>query len=527
MGTPLYTKALPSSILQGFLQLTPRASFLLAISGGRDSMLLLHIFRELQREGYVAAPRVFHLDHCLRPDSHIDAEFVQDFCAQQKLGCTVKQRQVAVYARRLGRSLEETGRLLRYRLLAKQLQAQPLCDAIVTAHHADDYLESVLMSLIRGGGAAAFGTLPYWSYLPIAKYKFALLRPLMHLSREFIDAAVQEYHIPYREDASNQSRSFLRNRLRMQVLPLLKQEGLSTAKLWQNFHLASPLRTNPKKTASNVSPDSGYAPSILPGSSSASSERFHTSDLGYASPEFFQNVDLNLDTKRKGKARGLIVMPEYLSLDRRLFQDLRSLKPLFDMAFRSLGLYPAKHTCIQEIHRQIRVHGGSAFRIYYVSKDFCIYADRRGPAWIFKLSAALFRSYRSRECSAKELEAQASVLDTKERRAAYRALQVYIREEERLHGHSKLIQLSYNHRSKYLCLKQNERLCTFRAGMRFAFKDKLQSAPHTKKLKKLFQELAIPLPVRAHVPLVYNQATNQVTAALFSFWESSSDCYFA
>ena len=146
-----------AELLQRFFQntsLTPvalakvdaRGPCVLAVSGGRDSMLLCYVMAALWQAGHLQhAPRVFHLDHGLREESAADREFVGTAARVLDLPYSSTVRNVKSFARRTGASLEAAGRTLRYRLL-ERLRAWADGSWIVTAHHADDYVESLLGS---------------------------------------------------------------------------------------------------------------------------------------------------------------------------------------------------------------------------------------------------------------------------------------------------------------------------------------------------------------------------------------------
>ncbi len=309
---------------------------ILAVSGGKDSMLLLHLFWQLYHQGYLVKPVVFHLNHGLRQEASQDLEFVRQQCQSLDIPFYYEYRNLETYAKRIKMGLEEAGRLLRYRFLAKLVKKYSNSYG-VTAHHADDYIESLLIHLIRGGGPKSLETLPYWSRIGNAQ-GIQVLRPLMHLSTADIKKLLNQHHIPFREDPSNQSDQFLRNRLRNNLIPQLKTEGLDPVKLWQNFHEQSQ--------------------SPVP---------------------ILQKINS-------------LKQAEYLSLERRFFSGSLYLKPLFDVCFACLGLPPATRTFLSEISKQVQ--NRENFKISYQSKQIYLWSDERGPVWIFhKSKAAVFRRF--------------------------------------------------------------------------------------------------------------------------------------
>jgi len=211
------------------LDLLPRGcSVLCAVSGGADSVCLLHaLYRLRPRLGFRLAAA--HFNHNLRgQDSDLDAVFVRQFvelcCGRQTaedgtplpaVPLFVGSGDVAAYAAEQGMGLEEAGRELRYRFL-RQTAAEIGADRIATAHNANDNAETVLLHLARGSGLRGLGG--------IAPQRDDLIRPLLTTTRQEIEAYLSFYALPHREDASNYDDAYSRNRIRHQVMPVL--EGL-------------------------------------------------------------------------------------------------------------------------------------------------------------------------------------------------------------------------------------------------------------------------------------------------------------
>lgn len=319
----------------------------LAVSGGRDSMFLLYLFRELVDRGFLQhEPVVFHLNHRLRPEAERDLEFVADEARRLDFAFYFLERDAAAFARRARKSLEEAGRLLRYRALGRLRASQSLSGPVVTAHHADDYLESAMLHLIRGGGPGAMNTLAFFSRVE----SVPVLRPLVALSRQRITELMIEQGIPFVEDASNESLEFLRNRLRHGPISGLRAEGLDPAKLWRNFH------PDPRDL---VFPSGGSEGDSSPGSQSPATEP-----------------------------------TQLLSIDRRLFfgqrPGLAELKQLFDIALRGVGLPPAGRDFLEALRSQLSP--GQGFRLSYSGGGVRIWSDRRGPIWVFRENCAALRA---------------------------------------------------------------------------------------------------------------------------------------
>ena len=178
-----------------------------AVSGGADSMALLFAFYLLRDKLQIELQAV-HFNHCLRgEESQADEQFVRDFCQRYDIALHVGTQTVVAGKK----GLEAAAREARYRFF------DTLDGKIATAHTADDNAETVLMHIVRGTGLKGLGG--------IAPQRGKLIRPMLEITRQQVQAFLEEYHIPYREDSSNAGDAFLRNRLRHHVIPLLKQEN--------------------------------------------------------------------------------------------------------------------------------------------------------------------------------------------------------------------------------------------------------------------------------------------------------------
>ncbi len=198
------------------LHLVPGGTVLLALSGGVDSTGALLALREFCAEGgYTLAAA--HLDHAIRPESGEDARFCADLCT--RLGVTLYSRRVDVPAlaaeRRLG--LEEAAREARYAYFAEVMAAEGI-SVLVTAHHAEDNLETVLMHLTRGCGLRGLCGIP-----PVRAFGGGvLLRPFLGASKEdFAERCRAEGIVPC-VDATNADLRYTRNRIRAEVIPVLR-----------------------------------------------------------------------------------------------------------------------------------------------------------------------------------------------------------------------------------------------------------------------------------------------------------------
>ena len=194
--------------------LPPGARVLCAVSGGADSMALLHLLwsQRAEKELEIFAA---HYEHGLRGEESLrDAAFVEDWCRAHELPCAVGHGDAAAYAVKEGLSVEDAARRLRYAFL--EATAQELgCTRIATAHNAEDNAETLLLHLCRGSGTAGLAGIP--------PQRGKLVRPLLKCSRAEILAYLEENALPHVEDSSNEGDDYARNLLRHQVTPVLRQ----------------------------------------------------------------------------------------------------------------------------------------------------------------------------------------------------------------------------------------------------------------------------------------------------------------
>lgn len=192
---------------------------LLAISGGLDSVVMTHLCHQLKLNMSLA-----HCNFNLRAsESDADEDFVLALADDLDLDVFVESFDTASYAKEQRISIQMAARELRYQWffeLAEQLDF----DYILTAHHADDNLETFLINLTRGTGLEGLTGIPELSG--------KIVRPLLPFSREALEAFARKEKIEWREDATNASTKYLRNKLRHDVIPTLKQIN---PQLLQNF----------------------------------------------------------------------------------------------------------------------------------------------------------------------------------------------------------------------------------------------------------------------------------------------------
>jgi tRNA(Ile)-lysidine synthase len=194
--------------------LPPGELVLCAVSGGADSMALLHILKTLSGElGFTL--RAAHFNHHLRrAESDRDEAFVRERCQDWGVPLTCGGGDVARAARQSGRGIEETARALRYAFLEETADALG-ATRIATAHSADDNAETLLLHLVRGSGLAGLTGIP--------PRRGRIVRPLLTTTRREIETYCAQEKIPYVQDSTNADETYTRNFLRLRVLPLLKE----------------------------------------------------------------------------------------------------------------------------------------------------------------------------------------------------------------------------------------------------------------------------------------------------------------
>ncbi|MBE9486619.1 MAG: tRNA lysidine(34) synthetase TilS, partial [Chloroflexi bacterium] len=184
---------------------------LVAVSGGVDSVVLLHALRSLA-ESLNLSLQVAHLNHQIRPESAADASFVTDLCAQWDIPCHIESCNVPALAEQNKLSLEMAGRQARREFL-QRLTEKIDVNLVALAHHRDDQVETFMLRLLRGSGQSGL--------VAMRVHQGIWWRPLLGCSRRQILDYARQYKLTWVEDKSNNDPAFLRNRLRAQVIPQL------------------------------------------------------------------------------------------------------------------------------------------------------------------------------------------------------------------------------------------------------------------------------------------------------------------
>jgi len=197
-----------------------------AVSGGRDSVVLLHCLKNLAELSLNELPRLsifaVNVEHGIRGDESLrDSEFVKLLCQNWDIPLYSYSVDAVDFAKRNGYTLEQAGRILRYQIFDSLIE-DGKCDLIALAHHLDDQVETVLMRILRGTGIRGL--------IGMKKANGSYIRPLLDYDRESIDAYVKDNGLEYVEDATNEDTAYTRNYLRKEIAQLkLRYPNLAQA----------------------------------------------------------------------------------------------------------------------------------------------------------------------------------------------------------------------------------------------------------------------------------------------------------
>ncbi|HJR57973.1 MAG TPA: tRNA lysidine(34) synthetase TilS [Vicinamibacterales bacterium] len=196
--------------------LPPGGRVVIALSGGPDSVALVHILRELEQAGHLRIAGLAHFNHQLRGDaSAADEQFCRDLASAVGLPIEVGRGNVRDVARREKRSIEDAARRLRYAFLHEAAAALH-ADAVAVGHSREDQAETFLLRLLRGAGTRGLGS--------IRPRAGVIVRPLLDVSRAELRRFLADRGVSSREDASNADVTVPRNRVRHELLPYLQRE---------------------------------------------------------------------------------------------------------------------------------------------------------------------------------------------------------------------------------------------------------------------------------------------------------------
>lgn len=197
--------------IQAYHLVQPDDKILVAVSGGPDSIVLWHLLMRLEKRQI----GIFHLNHCLRPSAAKEAEFVRKLAEELGVAHHMFVKDINQHANKTRQSVESAAREVRYQLMGECL-AEHGYSKIALGHHRDDQAETVLMHLLRGTGLGGLQGM--------APQRGPYIRPLLQISKEEILAYCIEFNLPYTLDESNASSIYARNKIRLELIPLLEQD---------------------------------------------------------------------------------------------------------------------------------------------------------------------------------------------------------------------------------------------------------------------------------------------------------------
>ncbi len=213
----MLTKETFHQALRNLLQNPESNNFLLAVSGGADSMVLSQLFYSLELKFQVA-----HVNYHLRgADSDADQQLVQDFCSENNIPFHVYE--VSDNDQKPKNSIQTWARNLRYDFFRKIQNAENL-DYLVTAHHLNDQLETFIINLSKASGIHGLSGIP--------ANENQIIRPLLNFTKDEIYAFAETHHLEFREDVSNKKNDYLRNFIRNEIAPKLLE---TNENFLQNF----------------------------------------------------------------------------------------------------------------------------------------------------------------------------------------------------------------------------------------------------------------------------------------------------
>lgn len=207
-----------------------RTTLLLGVSGGPDSIALLHLLHKIATD-YPIQLKVVTVDHQLRAEeSREDSLYVERFCESLGIECACISVDVTSYKEKYGLGTQVACRNLRYQAFAEEMERQQ-ADYLVLGHHADDQIETMLMQFTKVATPEAMLGMPLRR--PFARGE--IIRPLLHVTKDEIEAYLKREGISYRIDPTNLESDYTRNEFRHQIIPILKKHNPNLHTTVQNL----------------------------------------------------------------------------------------------------------------------------------------------------------------------------------------------------------------------------------------------------------------------------------------------------
>ena len=394
---------------------------LCAVSGGADSMTLLHYLWSNREELNITVCAA-HYDHQLRGlESARDRTFVKDWCAAREIPLKIGFGEVRRRAEEEHLGTEEAAREMRYAFL-EQARQELECDWIVTAHNAEDQLETQILNLCRGSGLRGLCGIP--------PRRGNILRPLLQTTRSEILAYAEEQGVPFVEDHTNAEDEYARNRIRHHVLPVL--QGINSAAAENAANCARLLRSDEEYLDSLaaearkecVLPDGGLSMEALSGMHEALASRVIRQWAGKAVD--YKSIRKILDRSGTTEYRILEIPGQRLALDHGALYPLKE----EEIAVPDRILEPGQETEVPEVGASVRceemesmtdVH--SSFSTFYLK-----YENINGKLSVTSRKDGDRLRLRSRQCT-KKLKA---LFDEKDMTRRQRDAVLVIRDEKQV-----------------------------------------------------------------------------------------------
>lgn len=202
-------------VIETYHMIEPGMQVIAGVSGGADSVCLLYVLSRYQKEVPFTLAAV-HVEHGLRGEESLeDADFTKELCEKLGVPFYMVRAQVREKAEKEGLSLEEAGRLERYRIF-EEMRGKLGAQRIAVAHNRNDQAETVLWNLVRGSGLKGLGG--------INPVRGQVIRPLLFTGRDEIERILRDAGISWRTDRTNLKQEFTRNKIRLSILPQMERE---------------------------------------------------------------------------------------------------------------------------------------------------------------------------------------------------------------------------------------------------------------------------------------------------------------
>jgi tRNA(Ile)-lysidine synthase len=196
--------------------ISKKDNILLGVSGGPDSMLMLHYFDKVGRYDFV----VFHLNHGIRKEADYDEKIVRDYCEKNSIEFISAKVDIPLIAKKTGDNLENVARKKRYYLFLKYSKKYG-CMLVATAHNLDEHIETIILNLLRGTSIKGLCGIPVKRKI---SDKIYVVRPILCLKKDEIIKYLKENKLRYAIDKTNYDTSYTRNWIRHKLIPMIEKK---------------------------------------------------------------------------------------------------------------------------------------------------------------------------------------------------------------------------------------------------------------------------------------------------------------